>query len=277
MASFVPSVTPPPGATATSRWYVVRDGELLTTPEGDLPAVASADGLSLVFDAAPVFLGTVDGATPCWAAGVAAGTEAPGELWWQPLRALGAVWSQEDWTVAGRAVQLVEWVRTHRFCGRCATPTERAQGERSLRCPACGLAAYPRLSPAVIVLVRRGRQALLAQGNRWRGRPMFSTLAGFVEPGETLEDAVHREVLEEVGVTLQEPHYVASQPWPFPHSVMIGFTAEWASGDLRPDGEEILDARWWDADALPGIPPPLSIARRLIDDWVREITGAPAR
>lgn len=275
MKSFVPSLTAPGETQGPPRWYIVRDGELLTTPEGDVPASPPV-GLDLSDGGEPIFLGVLDEA-PCWAAGVAAGSEAPGEMWWQPLRALAASWDQVEWTVAGRAVQLVEWVRTHRYCGRCATPTERAQGDRSLRCPACGLPAYPRLAPAIIVLVRRGDQALLAHGARWRGRPMYSTLAGFVEPGETFEEAVHREVMEEVGITLRDPTYVASQPWPFPHSVMIGFTAEWESGELRPDGEEILDARWWDADDLPPVPPPPSIARRLIDGWVADVAGRTGR
>lgn len=278
MSTFVPDVAPPAGVEGPSRWYpprwyVVRRGELLTTPEGSLP-VEGPEALGLVPDAAPVFLGKLDG-QPCWAAGVDGGTEAPGELWWQELRSLGALWPSEEWALAGRAVQLVEWVRTNRFCGRCATPTERADGERAMRCPACGLAAYPRLAPAIIVLVRRGEEALLAQGNRFRGR-MFSALAGFVEPGETLEEAVAREVFEEVGIHVRNPRYVASQPWPFPHSVMIGFSAEWASGELVPDGTEILEANWWRADNLPPVPPRLSIARRLIDDWVAEVRGSAA-
>lgn len=271
MTTFVPLVEPPADLGGPGRWYMVRDGELLTTPEGQLPQVAGPEELGLAPDVEPVFLGVLDGEA-CWAAGVDRLAEAPDPLWWQPLRALGGAWSTEEWTLAGRAVQLVEWARTNRFCGRCATPMERAPSERAMRCPTCGLSCYPRLAPAVIVLVRRGAEALLAQGNRFRGR-MFSTLAGFVEPGETLEQAVHREVFEEVGVRLQAPRYVASQPWPFPHSVMIGFTAEWASGDITPDGDEILDARWWRADDLPPIPPPMSIARRLIDDWVADVLG----
>jgi NAD+ diphosphatase len=144
-------------------------------------------------------------------------------------------------------------------------------GERSLRCPACGLLCYPRISPAVIVLVRRGDEALLARGARFP-LPFYSTLAGFVEVGESLEQTVHREIREEVGVEVDRVTYFGSQPWPFPHSLMVGFTAEWASGEIRPDGTEILDARWFAADALPQVPPPLSIARRLIDAWVADVT-----
>ena len=182
--------------------------------------------------------------------------------------------SEADWMAAGRAVQLVEWARTHRFCGRCATPTEPSAGERGMRCPACGLVAYPRVAPAMITLLTRGepgpdQEALLAQGVNFRG-PMYSCLAGFVEPGEDLEGAVVREVKEEVGLTVGNVHYVSSQPWPFPHSLMVGFRAEYVSGDIVLDESEIVDAQWYRRDALPSIPPGISIARKLIDQWVAE-------
>jgi NAD+ diphosphatase len=188
------------------------------------------------------------------------------------LRELWAALGEESWHTAGRAVQLAEWASTHRFCGRCATPTVRVEGERSMRCPACGLLAYPRIAPAVIVLVRRGDEALLARGARFP-LPFYSTLAGFVEVGESLEQTVHREIREEVGVEVDRVTYFGSQPWPFPHSLMVGFMAQWRAGDIHVDGTEILDARWWRADALPSVPPPLSIARRLIDAWVTDVTG----
>jgi len=183
---------------------------------------------------------------------------------------------QGAWMAAGRAVQLVEWARTHRFCGRCATPTEPAADDRSMRCPACGLSAFPRLAPAMITLVTRGadgpdQEALLARGVQFRMR-MYSCLAGFVEPGEGLEEAVAREVREEVGITVGDVRYQGSQPWPFPHSLMIGFRARYESGDLELDPTEIVDAAWYRRDDLPTIPPPISIARRLIDDWLAEGT-----
>lgn len=182
--------------------------------------------------------------------------------------AFGAL-GQDGFMAAGVATQLVEWRTTHRFCGRCATPTERSASERSVKCPACGLVAFPRIAPAVIVLVRRGEEALLARGARFP-LPFYSTLAGFVEVGETLEDTVAREIREEVGVEVRSPRYFGSQPWPFPHSLMVGFTVDWASGEIRCDPAEIVDARWFRRDALPQIPPPLSIARRLIDAWLEE-------
>ncbi len=182
--------------------------------------------------------------------------------------------TEGDWFAAGRAVQLVEWARTHRFCGRCATPTESSPGERGMKCPACGLVAYPRVAPAMITLVTRGepgpdQEALLARGVAFR-MPMYSCLAGFVEPGEDLEGAVVREVKEEVGLTVGNVQYVSSQPWPFPHSLMVGFRAEYVSGDMVLDETEIADANWYRRDDLPAIPPGISIARKLIDEWVTE-------
>jgi NAD+ diphosphatase len=199
----------------------------------------------------------------------------------EPLAVVGlregfALLGEAGFLAAGEATQVLEWVATSRYCGRCATPTERLPGERCMRCPACGLLAYPRIAPAVIVLVRRGAEALLARGARFP-LPFFSTLAGFVEIGETLEQTVAREIREEVGIEVAGVRYFGSQPWPFPHSLMVGFTATWAGGDIRPDEKEILEAQWFRADALPPIPPRLSIARRLIDAWLDEIRTATVR
>lgn len=214
---------------------------------------------------APLYLGRlVD--TDCWAARV--DPPVPEGLVAAGLRGL---WSQVDddlFAVAGRAVQVVDWDRAHRFCGRCGTPTEPDADERVRRCPSCGLTAYPRLAPATITLVHRDDEVLLARGVGFADG-MHSILAGFVEPGESLEECVAREIHEEVGVEVDDIRYVASQPWPFPHSLMIGFTARWAGGELRPDPAEIAEAGWYRADALPQIPSGISISRRLIDDWIR--------
>jgi NAD+ diphosphatase len=257
-ARFVAAFDPPPDeADSAAIVFVVGPGSVVVL-EGD-------DGLE--HDLADAhFLGTLD-ERACWAVGVDADTGGV------PLMGL---WGQVDeavWTIAGRAVQLVEWERTHRFCGRCGTPTEQSAGERARRCPACGLLGFPRLAPAVITLVERddGR-ALLARGVTFP-IPMYSCLAGFVEPGETIEEAVHREVHEEVGIDLADVTYWASQPWPFPHSLMLGFNARYAGGELVLDEREIVDANWYAHDDLPSIPPGLSIARRLIDDWVARCRG----
>ena len=138
----------------------------------------------------------------------------------------------------------------------------------ALRCPRCGMMHYPRVSPAVIVRVNRGEAVLLARSPGFP-KGMRSVLAGFVEPGESIEETVRREVREEVGVEVRNLRYFGSQPWPFPNSLMIGMTADHAGGELAPQPGEIEDAAWYRADDLPGIPPKISIARRLIDDFVR--------
>jgi NAD+ diphosphatase len=253
-ARFVPLVEPPREVYARVV-FTIGDGTV-AVDEVTNGVESPAQGL---------FIGMLDG-RPCWA--VEASQDSPSAG--QDLRSLWGEVDDVTWAAAGRAVQLVEWDRTHRFCGRCATPTEPSVSERSRRCPKCGLLAFPRLAPAIITLIRHpdGR-ALLARGRAFPV-PMYSCLAGFVEPGETLEQAVHREVGEEVGVEIDDVRYFASQPWPFPHSLMIGFTARWAAGDIAIDHDEIVDADWFAPDALPVVPPPISIARRLIDDWLAD-------
>jgi NAD+ diphosphatase len=266
--AFTPLTVAPSDLAGPDRWYVVRAGELLLLgpPPGAFPDRPPDPGS----EGEPVFVG-VDNGVACWACGVPAETDPPPDGRWVPLRRLATALPEAAWAVAGRAVQLVEWQRTSRYCGRCGTATVSVPGERATRCPACGLLAYPRLAPAVIVLVRRGRRALLARNARFPGT-MHSTLAGFVELGETLEDAVRREVGEEVGVQLGELRYVGSQPWPFPHSLMVGFDADWASGEIRVDGDEIAEAAWFAPEELPELPPPVSIARHLIDRWLADAT-----
>jgi NAD+ diphosphatase len=180
------------------------------------------------------------------------------------LRAVHGELGPAAFAIASRAAQLLTWDREHRFCGRCGMPTERAAGEAARVCPACDLRSYPRISPVIMVLIYRGREVLLARNSR-NVTGAFSALAGFVEAGETLEETIVREVHEEVGVEIRDIRYFGSQSWPFPHSLMIAFTAAYAGGDIVPDGVEIEEARFFDIDALPKLPPAgLSIASRLI-------------
>ncbi len=184
------------------------------------------------------------------------------------VRSLFATLAPDQLALAGKAMHVLRWAETSRFCSRCGAATERVHGERATRCPACGLATYPRISPAIIVLVRRGPEALLARNSKFPGA-FYSTLAGFSEIGESLEETLVREVREEVGVDVGDVRYFGSQPWPFPDSLMIGYTAEWKNGDIRVDETEIADARFFRRDEeLPMLPPPVSIARRLIDAWL---------
>lgn len=181
------------------------------------------------------------------------------------LRSLFGAIDEHLLAVAGRAYQIAEWARTHRFCGNCATPTIHVPGERCVRCPACGQVAYPRISPAMMVLIRRGDAILLARHANSPTR-FFTALAGFLEAGESIEDAVHREVFEEVGLKVRNIRYFGSQPWPFPHSLMIAFTADYVSGDIVVDRTEIAEAAWFGpGDPFPRVAPlGLSIAGHLI-------------
>jgi NAD+ diphosphatase len=194
--------------------------------------------------------------------------EAPAGHTFRGMRTLWGVWRDEEVAVAGRAFQLQNWARTHRFCGVCGTATERIEGERGLKCPSCGFSAYPRISPAMMVLITRGEEILLARNVTFPPN-RYSALAGFLEVGESIEEAVHREVFEEVGLKVGNLKYVASQAWPFPHSLMIAFTAEYLSGEIVTQPEEIADARWFGpADQLPDLPPRLSIAKVLLDSVI---------
>lgn len=178
---------------------------------------------------------------------------------------------EEDFRAAGTARQKVEWRRSTRFCPACGSPTEPHERDEAMRCVSCARLHFPRIAPAVIVLVQRGREALLGRSPRFT-EGVYSTLAGFVEPGESLEECVHREIFEEVGVRVTNLRYFGSQPHPFPHSLMVGFVADWSEGEIRIDEDEIEDARWFGPDELPGLPHPMSIARALIEDFVRRVS-----
>lgn len=266
--SFVSGVNPPadPGQTA---WWFAFLGNQLLVQTGDktahLPLVSRLSELGLE----PIrtqFLGTLDD-RPCYSAELPAGTIAPPGMALERLRDLYGLLDDDLFALGGRAIQIMEWDRTHQYCGHCATPMTQLPHERAKRCPHCGLVNYPRLSPAVIVLISRGEEILLARAHRFP-KGMYSILAGFVEPGESLEETVVREVREEVGVEIENLRYFGSQPWPFPNSLMIGFTATYAGGEIALEEAEIADAGWFHKDHLPALPPRLSIARKIIDWFV---------
>jgi NAD+ diphosphatase len=216
-----------------------------------------------------LYLGSL-GQTQCWVAELPKDAAAPEGMSWEGLRTLFTVLDDAHFALAGRALQIVDWDRTHQFCGRCGTPTEAKREERVRVCPACRLSAYPRVAPAVMALIRRRTQILLARSPHFPSG-MYSALAGFVEPGESLEQCVAREVEEEVGVQVSGIRYFASQSWPFPHSLMIAFVCEWTSGEIRPQAGEIEEANWFEVLQLPKLPSKISIARRLIDGVVKQI------
>jgi NAD+ diphosphatase len=199
--------------------------------------------------------------------------ECPG-LELKGLRELFGILPQPDMETAARAFQTLEWSTAHAFCGRCGTPTVFSTTESARTCPSCGATHFPRITPAVITLVRRGPEILLARGLRF-GPRFYSLIAGFVEAGETLEQAVEREVMEEVGISVKDITYFGSQSWPFPSQLMVGFTAQHAGGVLQINESEISDARWVSPSALPAdieLPTNYSISGRLI----RSVTGNAA-
>ena len=250
-------------------WFLFR-GDRLLVVDGEVvrvPRVSVPEDLGL--DAPFKWeVGALNGSR-CWTGEVPPEAEAPEEMAFRDLRGIFASVNEEFFGVAGRAKQVVAWHSTHRFCGRCGGETEPFAGEMAMRCTRCGMMHYPRVSPAVIVRVRRGDQVLLA---RSPGFPpgLYSVLAGFVEPGESIEDTVRRELREEVGIEVDNLRYFGSQSWPFPNSLMIAFTADYAGGQLTPEPGEIEAAAWYAPDQLPQLPPRVSIARRMIDDFARK-------
>ncbi len=265
---FISAVTAPAGRVEAAYWFAFAGYKLLCNEESPevIPLLAdfSELGLELVRQQ---YLGTMAG-RPCFSVELARSVTAPPGMVLKSLRALFGRLDEDFFALAGRAVQIVDWDRTHQFCGRCGAKTISLETERAKQCPECKLLNYPRLSPSIIVLIKRGSELLLARSPHFPPG-MYSVLAGFVEPGETLEQAVEREVLEEVGLTVKNITYFGSQPWPFPNSLMIGFTAEYAGGELQLDAAEIEEAGWFTAANLPAIPPRISIARRLIDAFVK--------
>jgi NAD+ diphosphatase len=277
-----------PGApSAGAHWFVFRGDRLLVElgppsprPSDDLrvPSRASWAKLPLLKNnntlwfepARTLYLGRLAG-TDCWAAEAPAeATAPPAGMGFEGLRALFSVLEDAHFALAGRAIQLIDWDRNHRYCGRCGTPTEAKTEERARACPACRLTAYPRIAPAVMALVRREREILLGRSPHFPPG-MYSALAGFVEAGETLEQCLQREVAEEVGVRVSRIRYFASQPWPFPNSLMIAFVCDWVDGEIRPQEGEIEAASWFDVLHLPKLPSRISIARKLIDAVVEEM------
>ena len=266
---FISRVVAPKAKLEAAWWFAFQDNRLLVQPESSqvtLPCLVDFAELEL-----PVlrqhYLGHL-GRRHCYTVEVAEGITPPKGMTFEGLRQMYGRMDEDLFSVAGRAVQIIDWDRTHQFCGRCGVRTKTHPTERARECPQCGTLHFPRLAPAIIVLVERGQEILLARARRFP-TAMYSTIAGFVEPGETLEEAVVREVREETGISVKDIRYFGSQPWPFPHSLMIGFTASYAGGQIILSDQENVDAGWFTADNLPALPEKISIARRLIDSFLK--------
>jgi NAD+ diphosphatase len=270
---FVPSVIAPAEKKDRAWWFIFRAHKMVTIENGTNPSVPFVTGPAAMglHSLTERYMGTLDG-RHCYCAEIEESSLPVGAAF-RGLRNLYGRLDESFHTVAMRAVHLIEWDKNERFCGRCGAETKDKADANAKECTRCGHVTFPRISPAVIVLVEKEGKVLLARASRF-AEEMYSVLAGFVEPGETLEETVHREIEEEVGIRVNNIRYFGSQPWPFPDSLMIGFTAEYESGELKIDGLEIERAAWYDPRELPRIPGRISIARKLIDWFVESKLGA---
>lgn len=267
---FIIGIEPPAERTEKALWFIFRGRDILLKVRKNPGAIPKFkdfgdSGLPAVREQ---YLGMLEG-THCYSVELPADTKAPGGMEFVDLRQAHSEISEGCFELVNKAVQVMEWDRTNQFCSRCGTKTLQKPGERGKECPACGELFYPRISPAVIVLIRKGHEILLARSPNFLPG-MYSLVAGFVEPGESAEAAVSREVWEEVGLKIKNIKYFGTQAWPFPNSLMIGFTAEYDSEDIRPDGFEIEDAKWFSVEELPALPGKISISRKLIDHFLKE-------
>ena len=267
---FVANHVMPEGADTGDAWYFVfMRGELVCKKVQGSPEPITADDFRW-FDVevhGKHFLGH-HGSLGCFA--VSASGSVPEGYMLMPLRGLLGRATQSLFYLAGRAQQILEWHDTNQFCGRCGAAMAVHAEDRAMTCADCRIVNYPRLSPSIIVLITKGEEMLLARNANWPTN-MYSTLAGFVEPGESIEQTVHREVHEEVGLRVENLKYFGSQSWPFPNSLMLGFHAEYRDGDIVCQPGEIADAQWFTKDTLPQTPPKTAISGWLIDEFIQAL------
>lgn len=263
---FKPGIRAPEEAEGPVLCFVFRRRELLVTESFEIPNVEALNRAELG-SVRSQYLGSL-GETHCHSVELPPDASAPPAMSFHDLRALYGRMDETLHALAGRAVQIMEWDRTHQYCGACGKPTDLSDADRSRICPDCRIPHYPRLSPAMIVAVERGDEILLARAPHFPPG-IYSVLAGFVEPGESAEQAVAREVMEEAGIRIKDIRYFGSQPWPFPNSLMLGFQASYESGEIRLEDDEIEDARWFKADAMPSFfRGRMSISQWLIHDFL---------
>lgn len=254
------------------RWIMVQGSSVLFLKDQVSGTVLMSDPLPAgMMCGTPVYIGTL-GDLFYYATEVPVSVTPP--FGWQPspIRELSGKVPDSDMAIASYAVRILDYDRSTAFCGRCGAKTLPLTTERGRICTTCNHIIYPRISPAIIVLIKKGKEILLARSPR-SPPGVFSVIAGFNEPGENLEQTVHREVGEEVGIAVRNLRYFGSEPWPFPDSLMIGFVADYAGGDIRVDNQEIEAAHWFTRDTLPPYLPPFplktSISRALIEAWIR--------
>ncbi len=251
-----------------SKYYIFFNGKIILKNGGkELPDTISDGELEMFFRGS----GSLDRDDPNgdrWAE-MDPCAELPVKYVIMERRAIWPTFEEREFFRAGKAFHLMDWHRTNRFCGVCGAKTVFDEAEWAIRCPSCGELYYPVISPAIIVAVEREGKLLMGHGvNFPPGR--FSVLAGFVEPGESLEECVIREVYEETKIKVKNIRYFGSQPWPFPRSLMLGFTAEWESGEIEADGKEVTEAAWFAPNEIPDVFRGLSISWKLIEDFIKK-------
>lgn len=271
--NFKPGIKPSENRTEEEWWFLFHGNKLLVRAEGDDVHILSnidIKGLNINIKRSQ-YLGVLEGCD-CYSGELQEAIYDSPQIVLKDLRPLLERIDEDRFLIAGRAFQIMDWDRSHQYCGRCGTLTITKADERAKECPKCGFLSYPSISPAVIVAIIRDGKILLAHNAQFKNN-IYSVIAGFVEPGETFEECVKREVDEEVGIDVKNIRYFANQPWPFPHSQMVAFTAEYAGREINVDGLEIDDAGWFNVDNLPNIPLKGSIARRLVE-WFIDNNGA---
>lgn len=253
---------PTPSNDEKAYYFIYSEDKLFVELQGEVVNIPFIDQLADTLSN-QIYLGRMS-SHPCFAAELNLNGTLSTMLSPIGLRQLYGLVENELFWLAARAYHLINWNKNNQYCGRCGDKVLFDAMEHSKHCPKCCHSIYPKISPAVIVAITKGHKILLAK-NIQSKTGFYSVLAGFVEPGETMEECVAREIKEEVSIDVKNIKYFGSQPWPFPDSLMIGFTAEYASGEIKIDTKELSDAAWFAADELPEIPGKLSISRKLID------------
>jgi NAD+ diphosphatase len=263
--TFLPATTVPADNGSPALFFIFKNNQIALMPAGEVPSLPANHPIQQQTQRS-IYLGTLND-QPCYAGEWLDDTELDSGWNWSDLRELHATSSDGLYSAVNHASQIVTWDLSHQFCPRCGTAARPSDHEKAKICPACDYHSYPRISPSIIVAITRGDELLLARGPHFP-EGLFSLIAGFVDAGESLEEAVMREVREETGLQIKNIKYHSSQPWSFPHSLMIGFTAEYAGGTLTPCPVEIEAAGWYTADRMPTIPSTSAIARHLINDFL---------
>lgn len=268
--SFITQINPPTSLLKPSLWFIFHGEEILLHSSSNsisIPQFVTIECFNTYIEQ-QLYLGTYDN-THCFTATlIKAPKILPQNTLFQHIRQSHETLNDEDlFSMISRAKQLLNWDKNTLFCGRCGQKNQLSNKERAKICSACKTMAFPQISPAMLVLIWRDHEILLARSPHFMPG-IYSILAGFVEPGETLEETVMREVKEEVGINIKNLQYFGSQPWPFPSNLMLGFIAEYESGDIQFDPSELEDAQWFSLNSLPKLPKPISLSRLMIDDYL---------